>query len=86
MRRVAVWMVAAAVLVVSVGVAGEKVPWRRRIGREVTTYHLSAHKRTPPELWPAEPGSPIAVDRERFTEALGRLCGRMPPGAGVSGF
>jgi murein DD-endopeptidase MepM/ murein hydrolase activator NlpD len=78
MSRAVAGVVAAAVLVVSVAVAGEKVPWRRRIGREVTTYHLSAHKKTPPDLWPIEPESPADLDGSRFADSLGRLCGRMP--------
>ncbi|MBW2278851.1 MAG: hypothetical protein JRF63_15265, partial [Deltaproteobacteria bacterium] len=78
MSKVVAWIVAAVVLVVCSGVAGEKVPWRRRIGKDVTTFHLSAHKKTPPELWPAEPESPTAPDRASFRVALGQLCGRMP--------
>ena len=78
MRTAFAAILAVVVLIVSVGVAGEKVPWRRRIGKDVATYHLSAHKRVSPELWPAEPDSPANLEPDRFRDALGQLCGRMP--------
>lgn len=78
MSRIVAGLLAAIAVIVCSSVAGERVPWRRRIGRDVVTYHLSAHKNTPPDLWPAEPASPLDVDPARFREALGRLCGRMP--------
>ncbi len=59
--------------------AGGRWPWRRRIGKEVESLHLTAHKNTPPELWPAEPESPASPDNTRFRDALLKLCGKMPP-------
>ncbi len=59
--------------------AGKRLPWRRRIGRDVLTLHLAAHRKTPPTLWPDEPATPEPIDPKRFERALGTLCGRMPP-------
>ncbi len=58
--------------------AGGRWPWHRRIGRNVESLHVTAHKNTPIELWPREPESPTDVDRNRFRDAVGTLCGTMP--------
>jgi len=37
--------------------------------------HITAHKNTPVDLWPAEPLSPNPVNDDQFSAALLRLCG-----------
>ncbi len=74
------WTILLAALTFSSAVvsAGGRWPWPRRIGKEVETLHLTAHKNTPPDLWPEEPASPANPDKGRFVSALGVLCGKMP--------
>jgi hypothetical protein len=52
--------------------------WQRRIGRNIEVRHKLAHQQVTPEMWPAEPISPDPIDPERFSKALGLLCGQMP--------
>lgn len=70
-------LVAAAVLASAAAAAGP--PWQRRIGRDVDERHNLSYQSISPDLWPAEPGTPAPLDRDRFREALGRLCPPMPP-------
>jgi murein DD-endopeptidase MepM/ murein hydrolase activator NlpD len=64
---------------VSVSIAAGRLPWRRRIGKDVENLHLTAHKNTPPEIWPYEPKTPDKIDRDRFKRAISEICGKMPP-------
>jgi murein DD-endopeptidase MepM/ murein hydrolase activator NlpD len=76
------WIDTALVLMlVAAGAAeaGGRFPWRRRVGRNVDSLHITAHKNTPIALWPEEPKSPSPVDPGRFEEALGRLCQDLSP-------
>lgn len=63
---------------VTTSLAAGRPPWRRRIGRDVENLHLTAHKNTPPEIWPAEPKTPESIDKDRFKAAIGEICGKMP--------
>ncbi len=59
---------------VAVATAGGRFPWPRRIGRNVDSLHITAHKNTPIDIWPEEPRVPSSVDEKRFVEAIGELC------------
>lgn len=78
MYRFIAALLAAALLAATFAAAAGRWPWRRRIGTDVVTLHLTAHRNTPVELWPPEPATPAAVDRTRFGAALGELCGKLP--------
>ncbi len=76
----------ASLAIAAVGLAGAafalcavagKVPWQRRIGREVEIQHKLQHERVTPDMWPAEPASPptAEVDVEKLTGAMLVLCG-----------
>ena len=78
MLRLAPVLFVLAALVAVTAHAGGKYPWRRRIGRNVDTLHLTAYKNTPPSVWPKEPESPEPLEPDRFRDALGTLCGRIP--------
>lgn len=67
-----------SVLAITSAVTAGKWPWQRRISRDVEVHHKLAHQKIKPEMWPEEPISPDLVDKERFKDALGTLCGRMP--------
>jgi murein DD-endopeptidase MepM/ murein hydrolase activator NlpD len=54
--------------------AARRAPWRIRYNKNVETFHITAHKNTPSDLWPEEPDSPVSVEQSKFTAALGRLC------------
>jgi murein DD-endopeptidase MepM/ murein hydrolase activator NlpD len=66
-----------AVVAIALCAAGGKVPWQRRIGRDVEIQHKLQHERVTPDMWPAEPAAPPAaeLDVERFTGAMLTLCG-----------
>lgn len=49
-------------------------PWHKRRADDVEMQHCTAHKNTPPSLWPEEPQSPGEVRSEIFARALERLC------------
>ncbi len=68
---------AAAFLFLS-SVMAQKVPWQRRVGREVTIRHRLTYQQMSPRIWPPEPVAPIPADNGRFRSALGTLCGVMP--------
>ncbi|MCK9461756.1 MAG: M23 family metallopeptidase [Proteobacteria bacterium] len=70
-------VVAAIIVAVAVCAAAGKLPWQRRIGRNVDIQHKLQHERVTPEMWPPEPVSPplAEVDAERLTDALLALCG-----------
>ena len=66
--------VVALLLIAGVALAGPRIPWRRRIGRQVDSVHITAHKNTPIGLWPKEPAALSSVDATQFSNALGGLC------------
>jgi murein DD-endopeptidase MepM/ murein hydrolase activator NlpD len=68
----------AVLLVAGTVAGGGRWPWHRRIDKNVESLHLTAHRKTPIELWPAEPGTPAKVEQAKFNDALGLLCGKMP--------
>ena len=72
-RATTLCLLGALVMVVTAEAARGR-PWYRRRGVDVEMLHSTAHKNTPPGLWPAEPPSPGVVQDERFAEALERLC------------
>lgn len=75
-----IYMALIAVLVAAgVAEAAGRFPWRRRIGRNVDSLHITAHKKTPIALWPEEPGSPATVDPARFESAFATLCRDLSP-------
>jgi murein DD-endopeptidase MepM/ murein hydrolase activator NlpD len=61
-------------LITGITSASPKWPWRRRVNPHVETYHITAHKKTPIDLWPEEPPSPANVVPARFETALRTLC------------
>jgi murein DD-endopeptidase MepM/ murein hydrolase activator NlpD len=79
MRPATLAATAALLLVAGATLAGGRWPWPRRISKDVETIHVTAHRNTPIDLWPDEPPTPAPVDVTRFREALGTICGRMPP-------
>lgn len=76
MRR---WFAVLLLLVISVGVAADAAPWRRRRRADVRPSRRATSLVTI-EDWGAEPRSPETVDPERFARAIRELCGWMPPG------
>ena len=58
--------------------AAQKIPWQRRIGREIQVRHKLSYQQITPELWPEEPASPKPLDAEKFQRAVSVLCGAMP--------
>ncbi len=61
--------------------AADRVPWQRRIGKNVDIHHKKQHERVRPDMWPAEPPTLKDVNVAKFTDALKFLCGgreRMP--------
>ncbi|MCP4606536.1 MAG: M23 family metallopeptidase [Proteobacteria bacterium] len=79
MKKLLIILFTAVILATHAVCAGGRWPWRRRIGREVESIHLTAHKNTPPALWPKEPTSPEIKDKERFENAIKELCGKISP-------
>ncbi|MBN2343857.1 MAG: M23 family metallopeptidase [Deltaproteobacteria bacterium] len=67
-------VIALLLFATTVAVAGGRWPWRRRVNQNVETFHITAHKNTPLELWPAEPDAPMHVESVRFADAFNRLC------------
>ncbi|MCK9523189.1 MAG: M23 family metallopeptidase [Proteobacteria bacterium] len=66
-----------ALLPAALDAAPPKVPWQRRIGRNVEIQHKRQHERVRVDMWPAEPASPTPVSPERFAQALQQLCGTL---------
>ena len=72
-------VISAGSILLCIGDLGaKKSPWQRRIGRDLTIRHKLSYQKIHPGLWPEEPAAPEHVSPERFKEALGILCGRMP--------
>ena len=69
----------SGLVVVVAAQAGGRFPWPRRIGKNVDSLHVTAHKNTPIGLWPDEPLTPTPVDPDRFENALGELCRDITP-------
>jgi murein DD-endopeptidase MepM/ murein hydrolase activator NlpD len=78
MRRAVLLALWGLVFAVVAAAAAGGWPWRRRCCGRPDLYHPTAHRATPPDLWPAEPASPARLDPKRFAAAFGELCGRMP--------
>lgn len=69
----------SSLILFGIGVVdAQKSPWQRRIGRDLAIRHKLSYQKVHPGLWPKEPNSPKNIDEDRFREALGILCGRMP--------
>lgn len=61
-------------VVTSIVVAGPRWPWPRRVNKHVETFHITAHKKTPVEMWPKEPPLPQKVNSIKFAQAFRILC------------
>ena len=50
--------------------AADRVPWQRRIGKNVDIHHKKQHERVRPDMWPAEPPTLKDVNVAKFTDAV----------------
>ncbi|MBN2716368.1 MAG: M23 family metallopeptidase [Deltaproteobacteria bacterium] len=73
-NRIILPVLTALTICSTLAISEPRWPWRRRVNPNVETFHVTAHKKTPIELWPNEPPCPADVTPERFAAALKILC------------
>ncbi len=79
-RRALYFFLFWSVFFATATVSASKTPWQRRVGKGISPRHKLSYQEMSPDVWPKEPETPSAVDAERFEQAVGVLCGTMPPG------
>lgn len=76
--KIKIHLILILLLASALASAGPRWPWQRRVNKHVETFHITAHKNTPIEMWPREPESPQEVLLTPFKTAFNALCQTSP--------